>query len=130
LEERFRVSWDYVKKIRKQQLRFGQMERVRQARHGPARWMTAAVERELRTQLRAQPDLTLWALQQWLRKQTGMPWSKSLVWLCLQRLELRRKKHCTPLSKTRRRAGNDARRGGSRSVRSIPDNWSFLTRAV
>jgi hypothetical protein len=34
------------------------------------------------------------------------------------------------LSKTRRRAGNDARRGGSRSVRSIPDNWSFLTRAV
>lgn len=97
LAERFRVSWDYAKKIRKQQLRFGQMERVRQARHGPARWMTAAIERELRTQLRAQPDLTLWELQQWLRKQTGVPWSKSLVWLCLQRLELRRKKNAARL---------------------------------
>ena len=97
LAERFRVSWDYAKKIRKQQLRFGQMERVRQARHGPPRWMTAAIERELRTHLRAQPDLTLWELQQWLRKQTGMPWSKSLVWLCLQRLQLRRKKNAARL---------------------------------
>jgi hypothetical protein len=48
--------------------------------------MTAAVERELRTQLRAHPDLTLWELQQWLRQQTRTAWSQSLVWLCLQRL--------------------------------------------
>jgi transposase len=55
--------------------------------------MTAEIEQVLRTQLRAQPDLTLWELQQRLREQAGVRWSKSLVWLWLQRLELRRKKN-------------------------------------
>jgi transposase len=97
LAERFSVSWDYAKKIRKQQLRFGQMERVPQAHRGPKRWMTAAVESVLRAQLQAQPDLTLGELQQRLREQTGVSWSQSLVWLCLQRLELGRKKNAARL---------------------------------
>ena len=91
--ERFGVSFEYARKIRKQQLRFGRMERVLQSRHGPKPWMTAEIEQALRAQLRAQPDLTLWELQQRLREQAGVRWSKSLVWLWLQRLELRRKKN-------------------------------------
>jgi transposase len=55
--------------------------------------MTAEIERELRSQLRAQPDLTLWELQQRLHERVGVRWSKSLVWLWLQRWELRRKKN-------------------------------------
>src|SRR6266513_810649 len=97
LAERFGVGFEYVRKIRKQQLRTGQMERVLQARHGPAPWMTPEIERELRAQLRAQPDLTLWELQQRLHDRAGVRWSKSLVWLCLQRLELRRKKNAARL---------------------------------
>ena len=97
LGERFSVSWEYVRKIRKQQLRFGQMERIPQTHHGPGRWMTSVVEARLRAQLQAQPDLTLGELQQRLREQSGVSWSKSLVWLCLQRLELGRKKNAARL---------------------------------
>jgi transposase len=93
--ERFGVRFEYARKIRKQQLRTGQMERVLQARHGPAPWMTAEIEQELRSLLRAQPDLTLWELQQRLRERIGVRWSKSLVWLNVQRLQLRRKKNAT-----------------------------------
>ena len=35
LAERFGVSYGYTKKIRRQQLQSGQMERVAQGRHGP-----------------------------------------------------------------------------------------------
>ena len=93
LAERFGVGFEYVRKIRKQQLRTGKMERVLQSRHGPASWMTAEIEQELRSQLRAQPDLTLWELHQRLHERVGVQWSKSLIWLWLQRLELRRKKN-------------------------------------
>jgi ribosome-binding protein aMBF1 (putative translation factor) len=55
LAERLGVSWDYVKKIRMHQLCYGQMERVRQERHGPVSRGTPAVEE----QLRARADLTL-----------------------------------------------------------------------
>src|SRR5260370_38073076 len=37
LAERYAVSFEYVRKIRKQQLRSGRLERVRQRRHGPER---------------------------------------------------------------------------------------------
>jgi transposase len=79
LAERFGVGFEYVRKIRKQQLRTGQKERVLQTRHDPKQWMTAAIERELRAQLRPQPDLTLWELQQRLRERAGVRWSKSLI---------------------------------------------------
>jgi transposase len=115
LAERFAVGFEYVRKIRKQQLRTGQMERVPQARHGPASRVTVAVQQQLRGQLRQQPDLTLGELQQRVRKTADVELSKSLLWLWLQRLGLRVKKnHYTPKSKTRKQAGSGARRGGSR----------------
>ena len=115
LAERFAVGFEYVRKIRQQQLRTGQMERVPQARHGPASRMTAAVQQQLRAQLREQPDLTLWELQQRVRKTAGVELSKSLLWLWLQRLGLRIKKNrSTRKSKTRKQAGSDGKRGGRR----------------
>ena len=115
LAERFAVSFEYVRKIRKQQLRTGRMERVPQARHGPASRVTVAVQQQLRGQVREQPDLTLAELQQRLRKTAGVPMSKSLLWLWLQRLGLRVKKNrSTRKSKTRKQVGSDARPGGRR----------------
>jgi transposase len=93
LAERFGVSWDYVKKIRKHQLRFGQKERVPQGRHGPVSRVTAEVEHQLRAQLREQPDLTLEELRQRLQQRAQVKLSKSSLWLCLERLQLRRKKN-------------------------------------
>ena len=58
LAEQFGVSYGYTKKLRKQQLRSGRMERVPQ-RHGGRRRATAKVQARLREMIRQQPDLTL-----------------------------------------------------------------------
>lgn len=47
LAEQFGVSYGYTKKIRRQQLQSGRMERVPQSRHGPVSRGTAKVEEEL-----------------------------------------------------------------------------------
>jgi transposase len=115
LAERFAVGFEYVRKIRKQQRRTGQMERVRQLRHGPVSRVSAEVQRQVRAQLRAQPDLTLWELQQRIGKATGVQLSKSLLWLWLQRLGLAVKKSpSTPKSKIPSKAGSGGKRGGRR----------------
>ena len=115
LAERFAVSFEYVRKIRKQQLRTGQMERVPQARHGPVSRVTAAVQQQLRAHVREQPDLTLGELQQRVRKSAGVQLSKSLRELWLQRLGLRIKKNrSTPKSKTRKKVASGVRSGGRR----------------
>src|SRR5271165_6714900 len=64
LAKQFRVSWGYSKKIRGQQLRTERKERPQQLRHGPASRLTPAVEQQLRSALRQQPDLTLAEVQQ------------------------------------------------------------------
>ena len=92
LARRFGVSRDYVKKIRKHQLLYGQMERVPQARHGPISRVTAEVQQQLRGELRAQPDLTLWELGQRVHQATRVQLSKSRLWLSLQQMGLQLKK--------------------------------------
>jgi transposase len=115
LAERFGVSWEYVRKIRKQHLRYGQMERVRQRRHGPVSQVTPEVQQMVRNQVRAHPDLTLWELQRQLQKQKQIWLSKSLLGLWLQRLGLRRKKNrSTPKNKTVNKGATGGKRGGSR----------------
>ena len=109
------MSRDYVKKIRKHQLRYGQMERVPQTRHGPISRVTAEVKQQLRVELRAQPDLTLWELGQRLQKATRVQLSKSRLWLSLQQMGLQLKKsRSTPKSKTPKPGGGDGKRGVSR----------------
>jgi|NGEPerStandDraft_6_1074524.scaffolds.fasta_scaffold364963_1 transposase len=115
LAERFGVGWEYVRKIRKQQLRTGQMERVRQSRYGPVSRVTMEVQQRLRAELRARPDLTLLELRQRVQKEIGIQMSKSLLWLWLQRMGLRLKKsRSTRKNKTAQSAANAAKRGGSR----------------
>jgi transposase len=115
LARRFGVSRDYVKKIRKHQLRYGQMERVPQARHGPISRVTAEVQQQLRVELRAQPDLTLWELGQRVQQATRVQLSKSRLWLSLQQMGLRLKKsRSTPKSKTRKSGSGGGKRGVSR----------------
>jgi transposase len=62
LAQRFGVSYDYVKKIRRQQLRSGQMERTPQSRHGPVSRVTGTVQQQLRAEVGQQADVTLWEL--------------------------------------------------------------------
>ena len=63
LAERFGVSRPYAWKISAQRKRTGQVERVEQ-RHGPESKVTGAVERQLRSWVRQQPDLTLVEIQE------------------------------------------------------------------
>jgi transposase len=112
---RFRVSWGYSKKVRGQQLRTGQTERPVQSQHGPVSRVTTVVQQQLRAAVRQQPDVTLQELQQRMQQTTGVELSKSLVWLWLQRLDLRRKNNpSTRRSKTAGKTSGVGKPGGNR----------------
>ena len=114
LAVRFAVSHGYTKKIRKQQLRSGQMERVPQ-RYGEHRRATAEFQGRLRQMIRQQPDLTLAEMQQKLYEANREQWSVSGLWRVIARMGLRLKKsRSTPPSKTRRKRSSAVRPGGSR----------------
>ena len=114
LAERFGVSYGYTKKIRKQQLRSGRMERVPQ-RYGGRRRATPEVQAGLREMIRQQPDLTLAEMQQRLSEADREQWSLSGLWRVMGRMGLRLKKsRSTPKSKTRRRPASAVRRGGTK----------------
>jgi len=109
LAERFSVSFSYVKKIRSQQLRSGQMERVP---HRPGRKpkFIEPVREHLRDWLRQQPDLTLAELQEKLREQVRLAVSLPSLWVVLRKMGLRLKKsRSTPASGTGKRTGGGAR---------------------
>ena len=93
LAERFGVSFGYAKKIRKQQLRYGQKERQPQSRYGPVSRVTEQVEKDLRTQVGEQPDATLQELRHRLWQRTQIRLSRTRLWEVLLRLGLRRKKN-------------------------------------
>ena|SRR5208337_77481 len=121
LAKRYAVSFEYVRKIRKQQLRTGQRKRVPQSRYGSVSRVTEAVQATLRAQVRAQPDLTLAELQERVQQATGVKLSGSLVWLWLQRLGLGRKKNPS----TRR---NGTRKPISSGANSSGKRWARLPR--
>lgn len=93
LATQFGVSWGFTKKIRRQQLKSGRMERPPQRVHGPASRVTDAVKQHLRRQLQEQPDLTLAQLGQRLEQDMQVQLGKTRLCLELQRLGLRRKKN-------------------------------------
>lgn len=97
---RFGVSYDYVKKIRKHQRRTGQIDRPEQSRHGRMSRVTAAVQEQIRMEVRQQPDATLHEIGERVEKAKGVRLSRSLLWLWLERLGLGRKKN-----RSRRRSG-------------------------
>jgi len=118
LAQRFRVSLGYVKKIRRQLRRTGQMERVP---HHPGRKpkFTEPVRQQLRSWLEQQPDLTLAELQAQLRRQAGVAVSLPSLWVVLRKIGMHLKKsHSTRKSGTRKRIGNGAKNSRKLSARS------------
>ena len=114
LAVRFAVSGPWAWKISSQRRRTGQMERVEQ-RHGPRSRVTAEVAGRLRSLLRAQPDRTLAELQQGLWKAAGVWFSVQPLCRVLDRMAWRlQKKRSTLRSRTPRKTGSAARRGGSK----------------
>lgn len=93
LAERFAVSHGYTKKIHREQLHTGQMERKPQSRYGRVSLVTARVEEELRAEVKKQPDVTLSELQQRLQASRQVQLSPSRWGAVLQRLGLGRKKN-------------------------------------
>lgn len=113
--ELFGVSYGFSKKIRRQQLHTGQMERRAQARYGPVSRVTAEMEEQLRAELRRQPDLTLAELGARLEQSRRLRLSKTRLGEVLTRLGLRRKKNRSMRpSRTAKKAGSGGRRGGNR----------------
>ena len=82
LAKRFRVSFGFAKKIRKQQLQTGGMERPVQKRHGPVSRVTPGLQQLLRSWLRRQPDLTLLELQQRIQQGGGV-WLEQFHSCCI-----------------------------------------------
>jgi len=114
LAGQFDVSYGYTKKIRRQQLQSGSVERPLQSRHGPVSRVTSEVEEQLSNELRRQPDLTLEELGQRLER-SQLRLSRTRLWEVLRRLGLRRKKNrSTPASRKARRHSSDGRPGGKR----------------
>lgn len=91
LASRFEVSYEFVRKLRKQFRRTGKMERVPQARHNAPSRMTAAVREQLRAWLREQPDRTLAELGEQLQAQSVKA-SRSLISLTLCQMGMGQKK--------------------------------------
>jgi transposase len=118
LARRFGVSFEYVRKVVRQQRRSGQMERVPQSRHGRLSRFTEPVKECLRGWLREQPDLTEAELRERLAG-TGVPASKSRVGQVLRQMGLRRKKsRSTPPSATPRPISSGVQSSSPRWPRS------------
>jgi transposase len=118
LAARFRVSYGYVKKIRRQQLRTGTMARVP---HRPGRKpkLSEPIRAQLRSWLKQQPDLTLVELQDKLREDKQLGVSRPSLWVVLKKMGLRLKKsHSTPAKEIPNRIGNGAKSSSQSSPRS------------
>jgi len=117
LAQRFAVSYDYVKKIRQHQLKTNKMERTPQSRYGRVSRVTPEVQKQMKGEVREQPDITLQELKERMHKTQKVHLSRSLLWLWLQRLGLRRKKNrSTRKNVTRKRTGSGANSSWKRSA--------------
>jgi len=115
LAARFSVSVGWAKKVSRALLHTGQMERPPGAQRGPASQLTGAVRERLRAWIAAQADLTLAELRARLERELHLRVSVGRLWTVLREMNLRLKKsRFTPPSRTPKRAGGNARNGGSR----------------
>ena len=93
LARQFGVSHGYIKKVRKQQLKTGEVARARQSVHGPKGLLTAEIKQYLRSAVAARSDVTLAELKQQLQKTHRLQISQSRLWYWLRGLGLRHKKN-------------------------------------
>ena len=92
LARRFGVSWEYGRKLRRQQAATGQKARVAQSRYGIRSKVTEPVKAHMLGLVKSQPDLTLAELRERILRDKGVSMSWGLVHLWVVRLGLRRKK--------------------------------------
>ena len=131
LARRFGVSWEYVRKLRRQQAATGQKARVVQSRHGARSKVTEAVRQHMLGLVKAQPDLTLAELRERILRDKGVSMSWGLVHLWVVRLGLRLKKsRSMPSSETPKPTASAARSSTSASSRSIRRGSSSLMKAA
>jgi transposase len=115
LAEDFRVSYGYAKKIRRQQLRSGRMERPVRS-YPPQSPLNEERRKKLLQWVEEQPDLTLLELQERLQQTYSLHLSLTAIWRALKKLGLRLKK-------------NSTRRNSSKSVsnkREQPSTWKSV----
>lgn len=93
LARQFGVSYGYSKKIRRQQLESGQLERPPQLRHGPTGQLNAEIKQYVRSVVGKQPDVTLAELRELLWAAHHIQISRSRLWYWLRGLGLRYKKN-------------------------------------
>ena len=97
LAQRFGVSFEYVRKIRRQFRKTAKMERALQSRHGPLSRITDLVKEQVRTWLREQPDRTLAELGELMRA-SGVVASRSRISQVREKMGLVLKKSPSTLS--------------------------------
>lgn len=95
LAEDFGVSHGYTKKIRQQQRRSGQMERVPQ-RYPSQSPLDESRRQKLGEWIQAQPDMTLVEMREKLEQECGLHLSLPPIWRALKKMGLRLKKNSTP----------------------------------
>ena len=103
LAKRFGVSWEYVRKLRRQQTLTGQKARVAQSRYGIQSKVSEPVKTHPLRLVKSQPDLRLGELRERIRLDKGVSMSWGLVHLWVRRLGLRLKK-VAPRRRTRHRS--------------------------
>jgi transposase len=131
LAKRFGVSWEYVRKLRRQQAATGQKARVAQSRYGVRSKVTEPVKTHMLGLVKSQPDLTLAELRERIRSDKGVSMSWGLVHLWVARLGLRLKKsRSTPSSETAKPTVSAVPSSTSASSQSIRKDSYSLTRAA
>ena len=119
LAKRFGVSWEYVRKVRQQQRKYGRIARQPQSRYGVASRMTESVKAHMLALVGAQADITIEELREKMAAEQRVRASWSSVQRWVKKLGLRLKKsRSTPPSGTRKRTKNDARSSSRVSQRS------------
>jgi transposase len=120
LARSFGVGWEYVRKVRRQQLKTGNSTRPAQSCHGVRSRVTDEVKTHMLALVKEQPDITIAELRQKIEAEKGVSMSWSPVQLWMGRLRLRLKKsRSMPASATAKPTASSARSSSRASARSL-----------
>jgi transposase len=118
LAQRFGVSFEYVRKIRRHRQQTGSATRRPQSRYGVPSRMSEAVKAYLLAQVAAQTDITIAELRDQIEAEQGVSASWSSVRRWVLKLGLRLKKsRSTPANGTRKPTGSSASSSSHASAR-------------
>ena len=118
LANRFGVSWEYVRKLRRQRRENSSPVRRPQSRYGVASRLSESVKVYMLAMVEAQADITIAELREKIEIGQGVSASWSSVRRWVKKLKLRLKKsRSTPANATRKPTGSSVNSSSSVSVR-------------